>query len=479
MRVSRIYVKDILGIEEMDIRPGVITQVTGKNGTGKSSIIQAVLSVVKGGHDATLLRKGAESGESVIYLDGGNETYRRRVTPERTTLQRSDANNKKLPEAKGHLEDLIDSLSVNPIAFLTASGKEKAQKLLEVLPLKVEAEDLKEVGIDPVAEGINNSLFEKHGLEVLRGVYDHLFDTRQAINRDAKQKRSTETQLREALPEEREGISEQLSVTRQRLAEIDAGLQTKKNEIARLLESRKAEIAKDYAQQQAAAQKTAHDGIRQCDAIIADLEAKLAAARRGRQDVEQTFKTTTASLTDRESIAIAEARAEANAAFNHYQSKEKDTRSSVVAEIATLEAEFANQVRVTQSRELMEQMRAEAEEKELESRRLTGLLELLENFRHKKLLDLPIKGLEVKDGEIHLDGIHIDRLNWSKQVALALRVAKLRAKECPLVCVDNLECLDSETYAKFEEAAMKSGLQFIVTRVSDGPLTITTRGDVS
>jgi len=46
----------------------------------------------------------------------------------------------------------------------------------------------------------------------------------------------------------------------------------------------------------------------------------------------------------------------------------------------------------------------------------------------------------------------------------------------PLVCVDGIESLDSETFALFREEAEKSDCQFIVARVSNEDFAIETKG---
>ncbi len=82
--------------------------------------------------------------------------------------------------------------------------------------------------------------------------------------------------------------------------------------------------------------------------------------------------------------------------------------------------------------------------------------------------------MEIRGGEVYKGGIPFDRLNRAEQVKLAIRVAQLRAGELKLVCVDGLEVLDAQTFAAFAENAPRAGLQFVVTRVAPGPLSVAT-----
>ncbi|HSW40817.1 MAG TPA: hypothetical protein VLL97_15145, partial [Acidobacteriota bacterium] len=110
---------------------------------------------------------------------------------------------------------------------------------------------------------------------------------------------------------------------------------------------------------------------------------------------------------------------------------------------------------------------------------LTHTLGQLEILKANLLETLPIQGLEIKDGDIHVGGIPFDRVNTAERVRLAIEVAKLRAGTLPLVCVDGLECLDPETFEAFKAEAMQSGLQFVVSRVTHGPLSIETAKEVA
>jgi len=101
---------------------------------------------------------------------------------------------------------------------------------------------------------------------------------------------------------------------------------------------------------------------------------------------------------------------------------------------------------------------------------LTGLDTLKESL----LKELPIQGLEIRDGEIYCKNIVFDKLNTAEQVKIAVEVAKLRANELGIICVDGIERLDKDTFDVFKNKAIESGLQMIVTRVGDSELNIST-----
>src|SRR5688572_20078808 len=79
LKVAKVHISNIRGIKEMEFEPGSCTESSGKNGQGKTSILEAINAALSGGHDATLLRKGEEKGEIVIVLDD-NTTITKRIS---------------------------------------------------------------------------------------------------------------------------------------------------------------------------------------------------------------------------------------------------------------------------------------------------------------------------------------------------------------------------------------------------------------
>jgi DNA repair exonuclease SbcCD ATPase subunit len=72
MHISKVKITNILGIDELEFQPGQFNAFTGGNGSGKTSALEAIKAALKGGHDATLLRNGADKGEVVLVLDDGS-----------------------------------------------------------------------------------------------------------------------------------------------------------------------------------------------------------------------------------------------------------------------------------------------------------------------------------------------------------------------------------------------------------------------
>jgi DNA repair exonuclease SbcCD ATPase subunit len=221
MRVNRIIISNVLGIEHMDISPGTVTQVTGHNGAGKTSVVEAVKAALKGGHDATLLRNGTDKGEVVLLLDDGTE-IKKTITADKSDVK------VKGPTGRGGvgvLDQLRDIVSVNPIEFLTASPKRQLEILLESIDIDLTVEELEN------AAGI---LCNIHGsaLEAIDGIYKAIYDERTGINRALKEKQATHAQLCETIPTGvAEDPNEEISTITAEINEISGRDRTLRSEL--------------------------------------------------------------------------------------------------------------------------------------------------------------------------------------------------------------------------------------------------------
>ena len=96
----------------------------------------------------------------------------------------------------------------------------------------------------------------------------------------------------------------------------------------------------------------------------------------------------------------------------------------------------------------------------------------LGNLKVDLCSDLPIKGLELKEGKLTMNGTPFSTLNTASRIDLVIELAKLGAGKLGLIVLDNSEHLDTNTYRQFLKKARKTDLQFIVARVTDNELEV-------
>lgn len=438
MKIAHISIKNILGIAELELSPQGFTEISGPNGTGKTSILEAIKSVLETGHDATLLRKGAEVGETVLVLDDGTELSKRVTPAGSTSAVKRDG--KKVTRPAEAIKALTDMLSVNPVDFLRAPKKDRVRVLLESMPIEADASRLSALAGVPIKAqpGL-------HALHAIQLVHTDVYDARTGTNRAVKEKTATINQLEAAVPPAPQGVEgseEELQ------AQIDAANDNRidtHGKITKKLEGLRAETQAKI------------------DTIRAKLQADIDAMRDAATKEVDTVK-----------AALAENEARADAA----RKKADDAATAVLQplgqQLAIIRNDREASGRRKQTLDTIEALRVELGVLQEEAARQTQALTDIDAYKAELLSGLPIPGVEVIDGEIYREGVQFDRLNTAQQVDIAVEIAKLRAADLGIVCVDRIECLDAASLEEFRRRALESGLQLFVTRVADSDFNIET-----
>ena len=427
MKINHIRINSILGIDELEFSAGQFTEIVGQNGQGKTSVLEAIKAALQGGHDASLLRKGAEKGEIVLVLDDGTEISKR-IT-ERSSPLSVIQDGKKASRPTDVLKTITDMLSVNPIDFLRAPKKDRVRVLLESMPIEADTQKLTEISGVPVTAqpGV-------HGLAVVDAVRKQVFDDRTGTNRAVKEKEATINQLRLAMPD------------------APAGVEGNEDELMAQMEE--ARVAKDA---DLARIRGKLDGIKANNqSQIADIRAKAQA--------------------EIDAILAAERDIEGKAAQQRERTiaKHTETVAPIQQSLAAIRANRGAAAKREQAQETIKQMEEELQDLREDAENQTKALSDIDAYKIELLASLPIPGVEIVDAELMRDGVLFDRLNTAQQVQIAVEVAKLRAGDLGVVCIDGVELLDSAAFDEFKTQAIASGLQMFVSRVSDEKFQVKT-----
>jgi DNA repair exonuclease SbcCD ATPase subunit len=436
MQIAQLTIRNILGCKSLEFSPGNFNEISGQNGAGKTSVLEAIKAAVGSGHDATLLHRGAEDGEIVLVLDNGDQ-IRRRITPSasKTEVTQGGVKAKRPTDVIKQLTDLV---SINPIDFLRAPKKDRVRVLLETMPLEADIEYLKKITrINVQAEpGI-------HALDVIDKVAKIVYDDRTGTNRAIKEKESTINQMNLALPEAPAGVDGSEAEINEAVAQA---YQAKEAEMARIQDKLEG-IRKDsqaVVDSIRAKAQEAIDAIKNQATIDAENERKKLA------DIEQKAATQRDRKLEQFTAEVAP-----------YQQS-----------LAIIRANRENVAKREQGLDTVKKMEVELDDLKQDELAQTKSLADINNYKLQLLDSLPIPGLVVRDGEIYRDDIHFDRLNTAQQVQIAVEIAKMRAGDLGLICVDGLELLDKDAFEQFKVKALESGLQLFVTRVSDDDFAV-------
>ena len=430
LKIAGITIKNVLGIEELELHPdGNVVQIMGGNGKGKSSILQAFKGALGISDYSNLVRNGAESGEVVIDLNDliiskkfkadGADTLNIKGRVSGTNAMSNISSPAKV------LKGLFSPTSVDPLALLAASPKNLLDAVLNASPMTV-----KGTNFSTIIDGRNIDT-DCHALIAIAEAQKVITEDRRDINRDLKNAQTTATQLQGTLPDELPDTAEIHSTIDNNNAAIE-GIQS---------ESRKAgrTVRQQYTEQ------------------IQTLESRI-------EDLEE---------------ALAEAKADKAVLAKEQELKVEQAQESVLSKGDELYAENERLQQQLQSMAVFENTKKQiagwndqVKAAQLQSNKMTKALDDLQSLKEDLCKDLPIEGLEIKDGMLCFNGVQFQTLNTAAKVKLVVKLAELSAGDLGLIVIDNSEALDADTYELFIEEANKSDLMFVVARVTEGDLTI-------
>ena len=159
MRTTRIKIKNLFGIRETELT-GESVELTGRNGTGKTSVLDAIRYALTNRSDREyIIRSGESEGEILIETDTGLSIDRKKRTDRADYKMIREGNNEvRSPEA--FLQEIFTPLQLDPVRFTTLSPREQNKMLLDLIKFDWDLDWIREKFGDRLADGIikENSL---------------------------------------------------------------------------------------------------------------------------------------------------------------------------------------------------------------------------------------------------------------------------------------------------------------------------------
>lgn len=486
LHATRIEIRNVLGAERLEIRPGKVTVLSGPNGAGKSTVLKAIQQALGRGSLAELARLGPDGSalEPRVVLDIADTDGRQQLVAERTgtrpRLRERDGAGalRDVARPQEAISRLWDSAAANPVSFLSAAPDERIRLLYEALPLELDRER-----VDAILQGLDVARPPEglHALTVLSYLRDQVYAARTAVNRDAKSKAEAADQIRRSAPAAPALEPADLERIQAAAAELALEVDRRDRESAQIEQEARKGAERELAESRAKA-----DGEleQQAHAITSALNAQVAEWRRELEQRIAEARAAAGASIDQVRVGIedgkkaAEARrdavlAEAAAARRERDEQLADLRAELAQaqEAATIAGEAAKVAASAAA------LAAQAESFEADARSLRAAadrhseaLKALDEYTRGLAAELPA-GLEVRGRELHLDGLPFDQVNTGRRIEAAVAVSCLRARatELPLVLVDGAEALDPAHFNALLDALDAAGVQAIVTAVSPNP----------
>lgn len=142
MKIVQLIAENIKRVKAVEITPkGNVVQITGKNGAGKSSVLDAIYYALAGGKmPKEPIRRGATSAK--VSLDLGELKVTRKFTEGGTTLTVESDKGARFPSPQRMLDELIGSISFDPLAFSRMDPRAQFDTLRKVASVDVDIEAL-------------------------------------------------------------------------------------------------------------------------------------------------------------------------------------------------------------------------------------------------------------------------------------------------------------------------------------------------
>ena len=405
MKINRLEIENVKRIHSAVVEPAQdgLTIIGGKNRQGKTSVLDAIAWALGGAKYQPSQVTNTDSTippRLKVIMDNGLVVERK---GKNSDLKVTDPSGKK--GGQQLLNEFVEELALNLPKFTEASGKEKANTLLQII-------------------GVGQQLTELDQKE--RELYqERLYVGRTA---DQKEKFAREQPYYPDAPQELVSPSELIRQQQDILARNGekARIRANATEAERKAEAAEQALSMAYgaaaeAERRLEEAKAAYNKAME-EKEIAFSDAKNAGDDESTAELEE-------NIADIESINI-----KVRANMNKIQAEE-DAK------------EYRDQyTRLTQD---IEDVRAEK-------------TALLDNA------DLPLPGLSVMDGELIYNGQKWDNMSSAEQMIVSTSIVRKLNPKCGFVLLDKLEAMDLDTLKEFGQWLEEEGLQAIATRVSTG-----------
>lgn len=475
MKTSLIKIRTAFGVSETQLSEKSV-ELTGRKGTGKSSVLDAIRYALTNRSDRDyIVKQGADEAEIIIETDTGLHIDRRQKSGLDTSSLNLKENGLNVPRPQTFLNDIITPLQLNPVEFISKPIAEQNRIILNLIDYKWDMQTIQE-WFGEIPKGVDwhqNILSVLNQIQAENGVY---YLTRQQINSEKLFKRKAAEDIGLSIPD---------NFNAEKWEAYDTGAKYQELEKIRR-ENANIEKSKAY--------KASYDdklrGI-QADRDIAVAAAKqeIANEREGLLRTIERLKAEIQAAQDKignleskqnDKIAVADseykaAKAELDANVgiaSQYADRTVTDTSALQAEIDTAEAmkKHLNEYR------RMVRMQQEVDDLQEKSDTLTEKIELARKLPGQILKEakIPVEGLTVENGIPLVRGLPLSNLSDGEKLDLCVDVAISNPSGLQIILIDGTERLDDKSRMALYAKCKAKGLQFIATRTTnDDELQVT------
>ncbi len=467
MKTTKIKIRNLFGITETEL-DGRSVELTGSNGVGKTSVIDALRYALTNNSDRNIIvKQGETEGEILIETDTGLSINRKKRT-EKSDYKSVKENGREIMGPENFLKQLFTLLQLDPVAFTLMDEKSKNRAILDLIEFDWDLNFINDK-FGEVPTWVN---YEQNILEVLSDMQSEngeWFKERQNVNRDIRNKQAFIEDIAKDIPENYQAEkweSYDLGAAYKKLEQVKE--HNSRIERAKLFrssyDSKLRKLEADKMIEVTSAEKAI---AAERETLLSDIERMKALI----QSNEEKLKGLSGTLEDKKALAEShfnEAKTKLDADMSiadDYKDKQPVDCTELQNEVNNAEdmrRHLNEYQRMTTMQSELEELRKKADEytRKIElARTLPGII--------LETATLPIDGLTVEDGIPLIHGLPVANLSEGEQLSLCVDVAISKPNGLQIILIDGTEKLSSENREKLYSKCHEKGIQFIATRTTD------------
>lgn len=199
MRISKVKISNLFGIKEQSL-DGKSVEITGSNGKGKTSILDAIRYALTNNSERDyIVKKGESEGEILIETDTGLSINRKKRT-QSSDYKSIKQNEKEVSSPETFLKEIFTPMQLNPVEFTQMSKQEQNRIILDLIEFDWDLNWIKEK-FGEIPSGVD---YTQNILEILNDIQSEngeYYKARQDINRDIRNNRAFISDIAQGLPE--------------------------------------------------------------------------------------------------------------------------------------------------------------------------------------------------------------------------------------------------------------------------------------
>lgn len=469
MRISKLNIKNTYGISQFELG-GESVELTGSNGTGKSSVIDAIrLALTNNSKRKYIIKKGENEASIYVELDDGTTINRKKRSDKSDYKSIKDGNGNEINSPESFLKDIFTPLQLEPVEFLSMSEQEQNRILLNLIKFD---KDKKEFITEKFGESINWVNYDDSILEILNQIQSKdgaYYQNREEINRNARNGLAIINDIAKDIPENYDAEKwrnytlsdkyEELNKDKNYNEKIDRSIAYKEdyNNKIKQLETVESNTLLQIEQDKANEKNKINNEIQ-------ELKNKIELLQKDLENVDNRYSTI---ISETKSETIAEkAKLEENIKIaNEWASKEKKDTDTLEEELKVAESMKGHLNEYDRMKDMQEKVKKLNEQSE----ELTRKIELARNLPGQilKEVEIPVKNLTVENGIPLVNGLPVGNLSEGQKLMLCVDIALSDSNTLKLILIDGVEKLSEANRKELYRICKEKGLQYIATRTTN------------